>query len=148
MLALLSKLLPFLSDYMSVSCLQRMVFNSRHTEKQCWFENANYLAYSVLLLFFYSNVPSGLRRQNSTQGSANFLHKGADSKYFKFCGPENLCSNYLLCFSDSKTAVDSIEMNGHGYVPIKLFKKTGDRCTWLMDCSVLNPCVYNKKLLT
>ena len=42
-------------------------------------------------------------------------------KYSGLCGPCSLCHSYLFCLCSSKAASDVVQMNGCGWVPIKLY---------------------------
>lgn len=70
--------------------------------------------------------------------SANFLWK--DREYFRLCKPYSLCPNCAtgLCYRSSQAAIDGVEMNRHGCIPIKLFftKQTAD-WIWPVTLSLL-----------
>ena len=59
----------------------------------------------------------------SWSGDRKLFWKGPDSKYFRLCGA--YVSGTHLCCCSMKGAMDNIGTIGHGYVPIKLFIRTG-----------------------
>lgn len=55
------------------------------------------------------------------QGLANFFHREAGNKYFRFSVHVVSVLSTQLCHS-SRADVDNTEINKHGYVLIKIYK--------------------------
>ena len=54
-------------------------------------------------------------------GSANFSCKGPNSKYIRLRGHGVSVTATQLCHCSMKAALDDVQTNKHGYVPVKLY---------------------------
>lgn len=63
-------------------------------------------------LYFF---PTKIHCYSLDQGSANIFHKGSNSKYFQRGGSRGLCRY-------GKAAIDEIQTDGHGCVPVELYE--------------------------
>ena len=55
------------------------------------------------------------------QGSVNFFSQGKIINISDFAGLKVFVTTIQFCPGHKKAAIDNVEVNGHGYVPIKLY---------------------------
>lgn len=77
----------------------------------------------------------------STPGVSNFCCEGPHGKYLQLCRPHNRAQP-LKSEAIVKRAVDNMQINGHGCVPVKLYlHKQIDVWIWPKGCGLLIPYV-------